>query len=259
MSTLDLLKLPETKHIQDLDAPETTLLHGEIIRKKGFLRNTYLSFYNKLRDLVGDLQDKILVELGSGGGFLQGTIPNVIKTDILSLPHLDARLTALKLPFQNSAIDAFLMVDVFHHIPNIHVFLSELNRCLKEGGRIVMIEPANTLWGSFVYRHLHHEDFNPKGDWSLDESKPLTAANGALPWIVFKRDRRQFETLFPSLTVQQISAHTPFLYLLSGGFTFRQLLPSWSFPLGKGFELLLSPLNRWLGMFYTIEIQKLEI
>jgi len=55
-----------------------------------------------------------------------------------------------------------------------------------------------------------------------------------------------------------LSAHTPFLYLFSGGFTLRQLLPSAAYGLIKRFEALISPFHKYVGMFLTIEITKIS-
>ncbi len=36
-------------------------------------------------------------------------------------------------------------------------------------------------------------------DWTFPASGPLSRANGALPWIIFRRDCRSFEDRFPRL------------------------------------------------------------
>ena len=145
------------------------------------------------------------------------------------------------MPFDNQSLDAIVMIDVLHHIPDARAFFREATRCLKPGGRVVMIEPANTCWGRFIYTHFHHEGFDPNTVWEFQSQGPLSTANGALPWIVFNRDRRQFESEFPSLQIINIRHHTPFRYLASGGLTLRQLVPTWSYPLFKGLEFCLSP------------------
>ena len=61
--------MPEARRIGDLDDPETGVVHGLLIQRKPFLRNTYVDFYQRLRCEIKDLfEDKVLVELGSGGG-----------------------------------------------------------------------------------------------------------------------------------------------------------------------------------------------
>src|SRR4051812_26030622 len=131
MPLLDFLKLPEAKNILDLDAPEATLLHREIIQKKPFLKKIYLDFYGIFKKSFPQINSQSCVELGSGGGFIKEIFPNITTSDILPLPDLDKIFSALDMPFPDQSVDAFFMIDVFHHVPDSHRFLRELIRCLK--------------------------------------------------------------------------------------------------------------------------------
>jgi hypothetical protein len=84
----------------------------------------------------------------------------------------------------------------------------------------------------------------------------MSDANGALPWIVFDRDKSKFDKMFPNLGIISIKPHTPFKYLLSGGLSKPQLFPTLFYPLLDKFEGFLSPLNKYLAMFATIEVVK---
>ncbi|MHC4790683.1 MAG: class I SAM-dependent methyltransferase, partial [Planctomycetota bacterium] len=64
------------------------------------------------------------------------------------------------------------------------------------------------------------------------------------------------EEEFPSLRIVRMRNHTPLRYLLSGGFTLYQLVPSVTYPVVKAIEFALSPVNDWLGMFQSIELEK---
>ena len=256
MKVIEWLKLPEVRQIEDLDDPATTLLHGQIIQKKPFLRKLYIDFYEEFKKAVPDAEKKVVVELGSGGGFAKEIIGNVITSDVLELPNVDKVFSAVSMPFETASVDAFVMFDVLHHIHDPGGFFKEALRCLKVHGKIIMIEPANTLWSRFIYRNFHHERFDPRAEWGLEEAGPVSEANGAMPWIIFCRDRQIFEEAFGSLRIVGISNHTPLRYLLSGGLTLRQLAPSWCYGLVKAIEYVLSPLNNWLGMFQTIELEK---
>ena len=258
MRIIEWLKLPKASCIKDLDDPVTTLLHAEIIKKKSFLRKLYTDFYKQFREMVSDPEKKVLVELGSGGGFIKELIPNVITSDILELPNVDKVFSALDMPFGDTSIDAFFMFDVLHHLAEPKAFFAEAIRCLKGSGKIVMIEPANTLWSRFIYKNFHHELFNTQAKWTAAGTEPLSNGNGAIPWIIFSRDRKIFENEFPSLKIVRICNHTPLRYLLSGGLTFRQLMPAFSYPLIKAIEYALSPINNLLGMFQTIELERIN-
>jgi SAM-dependent methyltransferase len=148
------------------------------------------------------------------------------------------------------------MIDVLHHIKKPKVFFAEARRCLKSGGKIVMIEPANTLWGRFIYKNFHHEIFDTSAEWEMDKTGPLSDANGAMAWIIFQRDRKLFESEFENLKIRSISFHTPFRYILSGGLTYRQLVPSFTYGFVNFLEICLHPFSKWLGMFETVVLEK---
>lgn len=250
------MKIPQLKHFNSIDDRERTLLHAEILRRKGFLKRLYADFYHTLRGQVEPIEGKLIVELGSGGGFIKDIIPNAVTSDVLTLPAVDKVFSACDMPFADQSVDAIVMIDVLHHIPDARAFFREAIRCLRPGGRVVMIEPANTLFGRFIYTRFHHEGFDPASDWTFASEGPLASANGALPWIIFHRDRTVFEKEFSSLSILKLTAHTPLRYLLSGGFTLRQLVPSWSYPLIQGLEFVLRPLDRHIGLFETIVLCK---
>ena len=239
MNIIEWLKLPETKNIHDLDDPATTLLHAKIIQSKPFLKKLYIDVYTQFKNSIPDINNnKFLVELGSGGGFIKEVIPDVITSDIIELPDIDMHFSALNMPFENNTVDAFFMVDVLHHINNTRTFFKEVNRCLKSGGKLIMIEPANTLWSRFIFKNFHHEPFDYSGGWELTNTGPLSSANAAIPWIIFYRDKKIFEKEFPYLKIVQLKPHTPFRYLVSGGVSLKQLLPSFTYNIIKGIEFL---------------------
>ena len=254
---MDWLKLDETRSIEDLDDRSLSLLHADIIKKKPFLRSLYKDFYGQFKDsILGGPVKKCLVELGSGGGFIKEVIPDVLTSDIVEIPNVDKHFSGLSMPFQDGTVDAFFMIDVFHHINDADAFLREINRCLKKGGKAIMIEPANTIWSRIIWKNFHHEEFRPESGWSFDGVNPLSSSNQALPWIVFCRDRQRFEREFPSLKILGLDIHTPIRYLVSGGLSIRQLLPSFTYDAIKVVERVLKPFNRYLGMFMTIEIER---
>jgi SAM-dependent methyltransferase len=161
------------------------------------------------------------------------------------------------MPFRDGSLRGIAMVNVLHHVPDVHLLFEEASRCLKPGGRVVAIEPWVSTWSRLVYTNLHHEPFDAKSeDWAFPKGGRLSAANGALPWIVLERDRRRWEAEFPDLQVKLIRGIMPFRYLVSGGIATRNLMPSFSFPLWRGFERLLDPFMRSLAMFALIVIER---
>jgi SAM-dependent methyltransferase len=253
---IECLKLPEVRTIQDLDHFSTSELHARIIQRKPFLKNIYLDFYKEFATLIEQKPQGMFLEIGSGGGFLKKVYPKVVTSDILPVRHVDICLDAQKIPLRNGCVDGVFLINVFHHISSAAVFLREMDRCLRKGGKMIMIEPANTVWSRFVYRHLHHEPFEPESDWEVDGEGPLSHSNSALPWIVFERDRASLAEAFPSLHIRRIKYVMPVRYLLSGGLTWKQLVPSCCYGCVKALEWIISPLNPWLAMFFVITVEK---
>ncbi len=240
----------------DLDSPERTIAHQKIIKEKFFLRKLYEEWYAVFTGIIPQLPDGKMIELGSGGGFLKEIAPSVLCTDILILPSNDLTFSALEMPFTDNELSAIFMIDTFHHIPDSKLFLTEVNRVLKKDGMLVMIEPANSFWGRFIYKNFHHEPFDLNGDWKIPSSGPLSGANGALPWIVFERDSEEFNTDFPCFELEKISYHTPLMYLISGGVSFKQVFPNFSYSIFRAIDNLLPMISRQLSMFVTIKMRK---
>lgn len=239
----------------DLDSVERTEHHRSLLLSKPFLKKLYLDWYAVFQNTVPHLPAGKIVEIGSGGGFLKDVIPEVITSDILELSHTDLTFSGLAMPFAKAELSALFMIDTFHHIPDAEAFLKEVDRVLVPGGKMVMIEPANSVWGRFIYQNFHHEPFNPDGSWTFPTTGPMSGANGALPWIVFERDVDSYRSRYPRLQISSIKYHTPLRYLLSGGLSFRQLVPSFSFPLFSVIDQLFSSVSPALSMFATIEIK----
>ncbi len=183
-------------------------------------------------------------------------IPDVITSDILPVTTVDMSFDALHMPIEDNSIDAFFMVYTFHHIKNSNRFFYEIHRCLRKGGRFLMIEPTNNLWGSFVLQHIHHEHYDPMAEWEMEGNSPMSSPNSALAWIVFKGDSSRFEREFCYLTDRSIRYHKPFSYLVSGGVTASQFLPTFMYAFVKLVEFILSPLHPWIDMYSKIELEK---
>ena len=239
----------------DLDDPRTTLLRRDIILSKPFLKKVYEEWYVLIKERLSDIPEGDVLEIGSGGGFFKDVFPNVITSDIMTLSCCDRCIDALDLPFDNESLSAITMVNVFHHLPDCARFLSEAQRTLKDGGKLVMVEPSNSFWSRLIYKNLHHEPFITETiAWTIESSGPLSGANSALPWKVFQRDIELVKTNYPQLQIKTLSYQFPFSYLLSGGVSMKALSPSVAYPLIRMFEKILT--NRHFNMFYLIEVEK---
>ena len=247
----DLLVQPSIRGI-DIDDPRTTRLRRRIVRKKSFLRQIYVEWYASIAAVLPDSQGSVL-ELGSGPGFLKDFIPELIASDIFLCPGIDLVMDGNALPIADRTLRGIAMTDVLHHLCQPRRFFAEAIRCLQPGGVLVMIEPWFTPWSRLVYTKLHHEPFQPKARaWEFPRKGPLSGANGALPWIIFERDRVQFEHEFPELKIRFIELCMPFRYLVSGGVSMRSLMPGCAFGLWRRIENCLYPWMKTWAMFARI-------
>lgn len=250
-----LLQHPLTAGL-NLDDPKTTELRKQIIASKPFLRAIYDEWYAMLRDELPSGNGAVL-ELGSGAGYCENFIPKLITSEIIVCRGIQVVADAQRLPFGSGVLKAIVFVNVLHHLPNVRRFLAEGVRCLRENGKIVMIEPWVTAWSLQVNTRFHHEPFSPDAtEWSFSSKGPLSGANGALPWIVFERDRQIFESEFPELQVERIEPFLPLRYLLSGGVGMRSMMPGFAHPFWSRVEKLLSPLKWQLGMFALVVLRR---
>jgi SAM-dependent methyltransferase len=252
------LEHPATRGLE-LDDPSTTRLRRDIVRTKPFLRRVYLEWYDLIRRSLPDVPGPV-VELGSGAGFFEEVLPGVIASEVFLTPGVQVVLDGQRLPFAPASLRAIVMTNVFHHLPDCRLFLASAARCVRPGGAIVMVEPWVSRWSRFVYRRLHHEPFDPdQSGWPFPGRGPLSGANGALPWIVFQRDRAFLEIEFPQWLVARVNPLMPFRYLASGGVSLRSLAPGWSFSAFRAFERALGYLMPGLAMFALLVVERTAV
>lgn len=251
----NLLAHPLTRGM-DLDDPRTTDLRTEIIKSKTFLRKIYDEWYRKICSRLPGIPGTVL-ELGSGAGFLSDYIPDLIASEVFLCRNISIVLDGCALPFRDGTLRALVLVDVLHHISAVHHFFAEAQRCLAPGARILLVEPWVSAWSKLIYKFLHHEPFLPESpDWTFPSQGPLSGANGALPWIIFARDRSQFERDFPDLEIRLIAPWLPFRYLVSGGISLRAMTPSFTYPVWQLLETGLKPWPNTWSMFAFIELER---
>ena len=240
----------------DIDDPKTTELRAYTIRDKVFLRKIYEEWYTEIVSNLPPIEGKVL-ELGSGAGFLKTFIPGCLTSEIFHSPGIDIVLDGCAIPFSDDSLRAIVMTDVFHHISRPKSFFEEALRCIRPSGMLIMIEPWVTPWSRWVYQNLHHEHFYPASKvWEFSSSGPLSGANIALPWIIFERDKAEFEYKYPKWKIISIKLMMPFRYIISGGLSPRNFMPGWSYNLWRSLEDILAPFMSLIAMFATIVIQK---
>jgi SAM-dependent methyltransferase len=243
----------------DLNSPERYYEIRSLLTKKNTLRSFYKEVYQKYSNCIQRTPSNgISLEIGSGGGFAKDMLPHIITSDIISYPNVDRIMDATQLDFANGSLSCICMFNVLHHIPNTPQFFKEAIRCLKPGGRIFMVEPYAGWFSSWIYKYIHHEDFDKKvAQWEFISNGPLTDANNALPWVIFERDKARFMQEFPDLSIVQFNPHTPLRYWLTGGLKNWSLLPTWLFKFSTWLDKALIKISPRLGSFVDIELVKL--
>lgn len=249
-----VLEHPLTRGL-DLDSPETTTLRREIILSKPFLRSIYEDWYRQIERRLPSGDGEIL-EIGAGGGFFESQVENAITTDVFYVPGIRAVADAQELPIASGSLKGITMTNVFHHIPDVARFLSEAERTLRPGGKIVMVEPWNTWWSRFVHERFHNEPMLPASpQWEFPTVGPLSGANAAQAWIVVLRDRQRLERGW-KLRVREAAPFMPFRYIVSGGVSLRSLQPGWMYPIWKKLDSVRYLKSRF-AVFSLIVIERI--
>lgn len=208
-------------------------LNRESFSRKPLLRYVYRDLYRLAGDhLPGAKGSRTVVEIGSGMGNVREFIPDCITTDLFPNEGIDRVEDAYALGFEDKSVDGFLLLDVFHHLRYPGTALREMERCLRNGGRVVLLEPDMSLLGRLVYGRFHPEPLG-LGDsiqWHAPGVEPLSkggpgyyAAQGNAKRVFV--DGEDLEQIAP-LRVRQISRIASLSYVASGGFSGPQLYPT---------------------------------
>jgi len=227
---------------------------GFASRKPG-VAQLYREWYQLQRRHLSGVKGVIL-ELGSGAGFIKEIIPAVRTSELIPCKGVDLFINAFDVgEVFEAKLSNLLMVNVFHHICDSASFLKSASKALMPGGRLVMVEPWVNVWSTICYRMVGHEPLDPnqKG-WSFSSSDPLLDSNQAQAWIVFRRDKSRFNKEFPEFNIVTLQPIMPFSYLLSGGHSVSIGLSSKCIRSCRSVER--QGLDRRLGMFALIVIEK---
>ena len=147
------------------------------------------SFARPVREFLAGLpRDWTVVEIGAGQGAFDGSHPGYIATDysFFALREYSSgkriQADAQALPFADAAVDAFFSVATFEHIPDPARAAAELDRCLDQGGRLLLfpawyVRPwAATALAVRPYADLSWADRLRKASIPLRNGKPYQFA-----------------------------------------------------------------------------------
>jgi hypothetical protein len=135
--------------------------------------------------------------------------------------------------------------------------LKEAQRALVPGGVVSMIEVAHTPFARLFFKNFHHEPYHDdRHEWTFEQQDSMMDCNQALSWMIFVRDRAEFERRYPSLTIERLTLIPWLTYFLSGGVTSPYLIPNFMNGLMIGAEKILQPLAPVFSLHWHICLRK---
>ena len=211
---------------------------------------------------LGDLNKLTILEIGSGVSPLKRFYPGVLTSDVLRLDYLDYVFDCHDIDefelIGDQSLDVITLTNVLHHLKSPIEFLAKAAQKLKPGGSLIATEPYFSLCSTSIYKLIHHEpvDFSITAPELAEVRGPLSSANQALPWLIFRRPEwrcrvEQYYDFDPS----QFRPFTAFSYFLTGGISHRVPLPRAFYrPLFAADLWLSRLLPQIVASFYTIRL-----
>ena len=194
------------------------------------------------------------IEVGSGAGFSKDFIKNknFKLTDLGNDEHLDYKnIDAQNTGFKTDSLNFVIASNMIHHIPYPIKFFKEINRILKNGGRLIIFESYCSIFFQLATMIMKHEGF----DFTLnvwDEEEPKSDeknawhGNIAVPHLIFD-DRSRFNKEIGNLFEIEYEKLTECLiFINSGGVTSKTAF----IPMNNFFLNILDYIDKVLIKFF---------
>ena len=138
-------------------------------------------------------KDDVGLEVGAGPGLSKEFIRNnnLKISDFSDHKHLDYKnIDAQNTKFQENSYDFIIASNMIHHIPYPIKFFREVNRILKQGGKLIIFESCCSIVFKMATIIMRHEGYDfTKNVWSestpVTDEKDLWAGNIAVPHLIF--------------------------------------------------------------------------
>jgi len=225
-------------------------------------RALYRGYYQTIKELRSHAPG-IDLEIGAGHGGYAEYVPGTVATDLGRCSWLDCVADAMHLPFRDGALANLILIDVLHHLDDPSAFLTEAQRALCEGGRILLVEPyvSPVSWIAWRFFHTEHIDgrvnpFTDSGSADHDWQGNPWDANIAFPTLMFFRHLRSLREQFPRLRLVHRRRFDMLVMPLSGGFSKPRLIPHWMVPILSLIERTAKPLAPLLSFRCLVVLEK---
>ena len=202
--------------------------HKVLWKNKKITRYLYTKWYKEIKKELSPIIGPS-IELGAGTGNFKEFMPSSIASDIIYCEWLDIVHNAMSLPYKDSSVANFILIDTIHHLTRPVASIDEMKRCLKDNGRIIIYDVYISKFSYLYYHYFHREDVDLSADvyglkTDSEENDPF-ASNQAISTLLFFKGLNKFQKKYPELKIIKREVKEFLLYPLSGGFEGRQLVP----------------------------------
>ncbi|WP_309383635.1 class I SAM-dependent methyltransferase [Cerasicoccus frondis] len=196
-------------------------------RQSPALRLIYGRLYARARQLA---QSGPALEIGSGIGVIKEFWPDIVTSDIAKTQYVDRAVSAYELD-KTGPWATIVAMDVLHHLTQPFQFFESAARALEADGTLIIIEPAATPWGKFLYQLCHHEPCKPKllsppFEFAADANGEFANMGMAQSIFAQHQDHSNQRLQAIGLRVESVAYHDVIAYFLTGGFSKRLPTPT---------------------------------
>lgn len=164
------------------------------------------------------------IEVGAGTGVSKEFIENknFQITDYCDNSWLDIKnIDALKTGFDDNSFDFVISSNMIHHIYSPIIFLEEISRILKPGGKLIIQEINCSLITRMMLVLMNHEGYNFDVDVFdknaiCNDPNDLWSGNNAIPNLLFD-DKEKFHSHIPFFRIDLRDYDELLCFLNSGG------------------------------------------
>ncbi len=228
--------------------------HQEVWAQKPLLREIYHAWWDAIIQWMVPGRS---LELGAGiSRFRERLGRECVATDVLRSDWIDLVCDGQHMPFAAMSFSNIVCVDVVHHVADPFRLLSEVARVLTPGGRFICVEPYMSPLGAAIRWLFHHEAAEHRHTGDCEGPKNAWSSELEVPTRLFFQDVEQLERSCPSLTIRTRSRWPALTYALSGGFTYRQLIPEWFVPSVRAADRMLEWAAPAVAMKALIVLEK---